>query len=336
VAVLEVARGGILRRGLCYDRADVAVVLNVGEDHLGIEHIDDLDQLAEVKRVVADAVHPETSRVVLNADDPRVLAMKDEARAPVVLFSLEPNSEAVQRHLSEGGTVFTVEDASLVLREGAAPSMPIVKVFEVPIALGGKALYNVSNALAAVAAAHALLDLKIEDLKTGVSTFNPSIGQSPGRLNIIEVAGVDYLIDYAHNVPAFMALNQVVVSLCENRPKRHRRIGVVSGTGNRLEEDIRRLGEAAARIYSDLIIKDSDPRDRPPGATAEIMKSGALGAGFPEKKLRVILDEQEAIEAAFTGARPGDLVVIQPDDIAGTIRQLLEHKEKKESIDLSP
>ena len=107
----------------------------------------------------------------------------------------------MRRHLSEGGTVFTIEEASLVLREGAAPSARIVNVFEVPITLGGKALYNVSNALAAAAAAHALLGLKIEDLRTGLSTFNPSIGQSPGRLNIVEVAGVDYLVDYAHNDP---------------------------------------------------------------------------------------------------------------------------------------
>lgn len=334
-AVLEVARGGILRRGLGYDRADVAVVLNVGEDHLGLEDIEDVDDLAAVKQVVADAVHPEKGRVVLNADDPRVLAMKESARAPVVLFSLDPDCEAVRRHLSAGGTVFTIEDASIVLREGAAASAPIVKVFEVPITLGGKALYNVSNALAAAAAAHAWLGLKVEDLKTGLSTFHPSIGQSPGRLNRFEVAGVDYLVDYAHNVPAFEALNQVVASLSENRPKRHRRIGIVSGTGNRLEEDIFRLGEAAARIYTDLIIKDSDPRDRPVGETAEIMKAGALSAGFPKKRLRVIANEQEAIEAAFTEARPGDLVVIQPDDIPATIRLLLEHKHKKESPDLS-
>ena len=335
-AVLEVARGGILRRGLGYDRADVAVVLNVDEDHLGIDDIEDVDDLAVVKRVVADAVHPVKSRIILNADDPRVLAMKEDARAPVILFSLHPDSEAVRRHVSEGGTVFTIEGASLVLREGAAPSAPIVKVFEVPITLGGKALYNVSNALAAAAAAYALLGLKIEDLRTGLSTFNPSIGQSPGRLNLFEVAGVDYLVDYAHNVPAFMALNQVVASLSENRPKGHRRIGVVSGTGNRLEKDILRLGETAARIYTDLIIKDSDPRDRPLGETAQIMKTAALGAGFPKKKLRVIPNEQEAIEAAFAAARPGDLVVIQPDDIGGTIRLLLKHKEETESLDLSP
>jgi cyanophycin synthetase len=334
-AVVEVSRGGILRRGLGYDRADVAVVLNVGEDHLGLDDIEDIDDLAAVKRVVADAVHPVKSRIVLNADDPQVLAMKEDARAPVVLFSLHPDSETVRRHLSEGGTVFTIEEASLVLCEGAAPSAPIVKVFEVPITLGGKALYNVSNALAAAAAAHALLGLNIEDLKTGLSTFNPSIGQSPGRLNLFEVAGVDYLVDYAHNVPAFMALNQVVASLSENRLKRHRRIGVVSGTGNRREEDILRLGETAARIYTDLIIKDSDPRDRPFGETAEIMKAAALGVGFPEKRLRVILNEEEAIEAAFAVARPGDLVVIQPDDILETIRLLLEHKEEKESFDLS-
>jgi cyanophycin synthetase len=242
----------------------------------------------------------------------------------------------VQSHLSEGGTVFTIEGATLVLREGALPSAAIVKVFEVPITLGGKALYNVSNALAAAAAAHALLGLHIEDLRTGLSTFNPSIGQSPGRLNLFEVAGVDYLIDYAHNVPAFVALNQVVASLSEKRLQEHRRIGVISGTGNRLDEDIVRLAEAAADIYTDLIIKDSDPRDRPLGETAEIMRTAALGAGLPEERLRVILDEQEAIKAAFGLAVPGDLVVIQPDDIHGTIRMLLEHKEEKESLDLIP
>jgi cyanophycin synthetase len=333
-AVLEVARGGIVRRGLGYDRADVAVVLNVAEDHLGLDDIEDVDDLAVVKRVVADSVHPEKSRIILNADDPRVLAMKEEARAPVVLFSLHPDSEAVRDHLSEGGTVFTIEGTSLVLRDGAAPSAPIVKVFEVPITLGGKALYNVSNALAAAAATHALLGLRIEDLRTGLATFNPSIGQSPGRLNLFEVDGVDYLIDYAHNVPAFLALNQVVASLSEKRAPEHRRIGVVSGTGNRLDEDITRLGETAAQIYTDLIIKDSDPRHRRIGETAEIMRAAALGAGLLEERLRIILNEQEAIEAAFALANPGDLVVIQPDDIQETIRMLLEHKEEKESIDL--
>ncbi|MFC1791105.1 cyanophycin synthetase, partial [Gemmatimonadota bacterium] len=335
-AVLEVARGGIVRRGLGYDRADVAVVLNVAEDHLGLDDIEDVDDLAVVKRVVADAVHPEKSRIILNADDPRVLAMKEDARAPVVLFSLHPDSDAVKSHLSEGGTVFTIDGTSLVLRDGASPSAPIVKVFEVPITLGGKALYNVSNALAAAAAGHALLGLNIEDLRTGLSTFNPSIGQSPGRLNLFEVAGVDYLIDYAHNVPAFVALNQVVASLSEKRLQEHRRIGVVSGTGNRMDEDIVRLGETAASIYTDLIVKDSDPRDRPLGETADIMRNAALGAGIPEEKLRVILNEQEAIKAAFALAVPGDIVVIQPDDIHGTIRMLLEHKEEKESLSLFP
>lgn len=335
-AVLEVARGGILRRGLGYDRSDVAVVLNVAEDHLGLDDVEDVDDLAVVKRVVADAVHPEKGRVILNADDPRVLAMKEDARAPVILFSLHPESEAVQRHLAEGGMVFTIEGTSLVLREGSSPTAPIVKVFEVPITLGGKALYNVSNALAAAAAGHALLGLNIEDLRTGLLTFNPSIGQSPGRLNLFEVAGVDYLIDYAHNVPAFLALNQVVVSLSEKRIQEHRRIGVVSGTGNRMDEDIIRLGETAASIYTDLIIKDSDPRGRPLGKTAEIMRTAALGAGLPEERLRVILKESEAIEAAFALAVPGDLVVIQPDDIHETIRMLLEHKEERECLDLSP
>jgi cyanophycin synthetase len=303
-AVLEVARGGILRRGLGYDRADVAVILNVAEDHLGLDDINDLDKLAEVKQVVADAVHGKTGRVVLNADDPRVLAMKEKVKAPTILFSLHPDSEAVRDHLSAGGTVFTIEEAFLVIREGDAPSKSIANVFEAPITLGGKAFYNVANALAAAAAARAL-GLRVEDLRAGLLTFSPSVGQSPGRLNMIEVAGVDCLVDYAHNVPAYTALKQVVMSLSENRPEGHRRIGVVSGTGNRLEGDIRRLGEVAAHAYSDLVIKDSDPRSRPAGETAEIMKRGALEAGFPEDKIRVILDEKKAIEAAIASARPG-------------------------------
>ena len=332
-AVLEIARGGILRRGLGYDCADVAVVLNVAEDHLGLNDINDLDDLAEVKQVVADAVHAETGRVVLNADDPRTLAMKDAAKASVILFSLHPDSEAVQRHLSEGGTVFTVEEASIVLREGDAPRKPIANVFEIPITFGGKALYNVANALAATAAAR-VLGLKVEDLRAGLVSFSTSIGQSPGRLNMIEIAGVDYLVDYAHNVPAVMALKQVVTYLSENRPKGYRRIGVVSGTGDRRDEDIRRLGKAAGESYSDLVIKDSDARRRPLGETAEIMKNGAIESGFSKERIRVILDEEEAIEAAIASARPGDLVVIHPDDISNAIVLLLKHKEEQVSLSL--
>jgi len=140
-------------------------------------------------------------------------------------------------------------------------------------------------------------------------------------------------VDYAHNVPAFKALNQVVTSLCENRPQGHRRFGVVSGTGNRMDDDIRSLGEAAAGIYSDLIIKDSDPRGRKVGETAEIMKSGALDAGFPAENLTVVFNEVEAINMAISAARPGDLVVIQPDDITGVIELLLKHKENLVSLD---
>ena len=318
-AVLEVARGGILRRGLGYDRADVAVVLNIAEDHFGADDIFDLDQLASVKQVVAEAVTPGTGRVVLNADDPRVLAMKDGAKAPVVLFSLQPESEAILSHLASGGTAFTVEEGHLVLRVGTAPSAPIVKIVEVPITLGGKALYNVSNALAAAAAAHALLGLEIESLKAGLTTFNPSVGQSPGRLNLLEAGGVDYLVDYAHNVPAFMALNQVVSALRENRPKKHRAIGVISGTGSRMDDAIRGLGAAAAHIYTDLIIKDSDRRGRAEGETAELLRLGAVEAGFPAKRIQLVMEEKAAIEAAIAMARPGDIVVIQPDYIDETI-----------------
>ena len=334
-AVLEVARGGILRRGLGYDVADVAVVLNVAEDHFGLEDIFELDQLAEVKGVVAEAVHPVHGRVVLNADDPRVLAMKENVKAPVILFSLNPESEAVRTHLAAGGTVFTIENAVIVLREGEAPPTPIVSVFEVPITLGGKALYNISNSLAAAAAAYAVLGLKIGDLKSGLSTFNPSIGQSPGRLNLIEVDGVDFLVDYAHNVPAILALKQVVAALCENRPDGHRRIGVTSGTGNRLEKDITSLGAAVAGTYTDLIIKDSDRRNRPPGEVAKIFQNGAIAAGFPEDRIEMILDEQAAVAAAIAMARPGDLVVIHPDDIQGSIQTLLDHKESRVNLDLT-
>ncbi|MBI4249100.1 MAG: cyanophycin synthetase [Elusimicrobia bacterium] len=328
-AVLEVARGGILRRGLGYDRADAAVILNVAEDHLGAGGVDDLDDLAKVKAVVADAVAPD-GRVILNADDARVLAMGKNSKVPVVLFSLNPASSAVRAHLRQGGAVFTIENAAIVFRQGRLPVIPIAPLVEVPVTLEGKVAFNITNALAAAAAAYALPDVSFDDLRSGLSTFNPSVGQSPGRLNLIGIGGTDYLVDYGHNVPALLALKQVIDILCENRPAGHRRIGVLSGTGNRLDKDIRKLGKTAAKCYTDLIIKDSDRRSRPPGETSELLRQGALEAGFPKERARVVENEGGAIEAAIAMAKVGDLVVVQPDDVGAAIQRLLDHKAQQE------
>ncbi|MFH1725208.1 MAG: cyanophycin synthetase [Elusimicrobiota bacterium] len=327
VAVLEVARGGILRRGLGYDRADVAVVLNVTEDHLGQDGIMDLDTLAEVKRVVADSLSPE-GRIVLNADDPKVLGFQSEAKVPVILFSLHPESEPVRRHLENGGDVMTVEERQIVFRRASNPAIPILSVLEAPITFGGRALFNIQNALAATAAAQAALDIKVEDLRSGLTTFHPSISQSRGRMNLIEVGGVNCLVDFAHNPTAVKALAATIREIAKDQPKGGKRIGVVSGTGNRRAEDTQALGRIFAETFTDLIVKDSDCRGMPPGETAELLASAAFDAGFSKRRLKIVIEERAAVEASLESARSGDLVVVCPaDDISGTIGTLLEKKE---------
>ncbi|MBU4032363.1 MAG: cyanophycin synthetase, partial [Candidatus Thermoplasmatota archaeon] len=318
-AVLEVARGGILRRGLGYDDSDVGVLLNISADHLGLDGINTLDELAELKSIVVETVKPE-GVAILNADDERVMKCKDKIKSKIVLFSLNESNPALAVHTSNGGIVVTVKDGNLILRKGTL-DMIIDRVSNIPITFGGKAAFNIANAMAAVAAAYSV-GIDIKSIQTSLVTFNSSTGQLPGRVNLIDVGSFKVLIDYGHNPSAIESLAGLIPHLTNGK-----KINVGSGTGNRMDESLLDFGKNLGKMYDHIIICDSDPRQRKIGETAEMVRKGVLSTGFPKKNLQMVQDESEAIQTALRLAKDGDLVVIQANFIKKAIQIVLEYKE---------
>jgi cyanophycin synthetase len=327
-AVFEVARGGILREGLGYGRNDVAVVLNVTGDHLGLKEVDSLDRLAEVKRVIVEAV-PRAGYAVLNADDPLVADMRKHCSGSVVLFSMEERNELVDRWVRRGGKAVVLERGSLgemmVIKEGRR-TMPIAWTHLLPATFEGRARMNIQNALAAAGAAHAA-GAHLHDIRQGLRTFTTSIYQAPGRLNLVELHGVKIIIDYAHNPHGLQMLGDFVERVTADTPvggppgapswSANLRVGVVATPGDRREEDMGELGRVAARYFDEIIVReDANPRGREKGETAEFVMAGireAMESGARAGSAEIVVDEMEATRKALDRSRPGDLVVLCVD-----------------------
>ncbi len=319
-AVLEVARGGILRRGLGFEECEVGVFLNVARDHLGEGRITTVEDMAHLKGVVVESVKP-SGKAVLNAQDPNVLEFKERVRSESILFSLDPEIEAVREHTRDGGTLVTVENNHIVIKK-EDNVWKIVEIPSIPLTLGGKATFNVQNCLAAVASSFAL-GIPLESIKNGLLTFQSSISQNPGRMNIIDVRGLKVMIDYGHNRPAVEALSEILDDLAEGE-----KIVVCQGTGNREVEDIIDFGRTIGKVYDKVIINDADPRYRKAGETAEYVKKGVLESGLSEDRVTIILDELESIDAGFERAKEGDLLVVQPCEIDMVIEHIETKKEE--------
>ncbi|MEX2502933.1 MAG: cyanophycin synthetase [Trueperaceae bacterium] len=313
-AVLEVARGGIMRRGLGFDACDVGVLLNIDSDHLGEHDIRTLDELARCKTVVVDAVKPEGT-CVLNADDPRVMEWGTTwSRGKITYVSLQPDRDVLRDHVKDHGTLFTVVDGRMVMRQGQVEA-DVIEVQDVPIAFEGHATFNVQNAMAAAAAGYAL-GLTLSDITAGLQTFHPTPAQLPGRTNLIEADGIRCLIDYGHNVPAMKALEPLVRGLSNGRV-----LGVASAPGNRRDEDLEALGEQLAGMCQTLFICETDPRGRPDGEAAQLLGRGAARIASTQVEITTS-GEHDAIGNALDAAVEGDLLLLLVDDIDGTVQRL--------------
>ena len=333
-AVFEVARGGILREGLGYDRNDVAVVTNVTGDHLGLGGIDTVRQLADVKAVLVEAV-PRTGTAVLNADDLNVARMSKQCDGAVIYFSMETEKgeggfDRVDGHCGRGGAAFVVKHSAegdqIVLRHGPRV-MPLLYTHLIPATFGGKARMNVANALAAAAAAWAS-GAHLHDIRQGLRTFTTSFFQAPGRLNLVEVAGVRVVIDYCHNVDGMRNLSDFVNRMMgENGARDGRAIGVIGVPGDRRDEDMRDYGALAAEAFDEIIVReDRNLRGRAPGETAAHVLDGvrlARADGGRTQRSQKILDEMSAVRAALRQAGPGDLLVMCVDDAIGVYRETM-------------
>jgi cyanophycin synthetase len=323
-AVFEVARGGILREGLGYQRNDVAVVLNVASDHLGLGGITTLRQLAGVKQVIVEAV-PRSGTAVLNADDPLVTKMAAACSGSIIYFSLNADNETLRRQASRGRRSVTLESGRngdlIVLRQGRK-SLPLVWTHLIPATFEGRARMNVANALAATAAAWAT-GAHLHDIRQGLRTFATSYFQAPGRLNLFDLDGYRVLVDYAHNPHAMTALGDFIDAIAAEPNNGHhplvtgRRIGVIATAGDRRDRDIRELGRVAASYFDRIVIReDQNPRGRERGATAALIQEGVEAAvrdGARCQKIEIVLDELDATRRALDQGKRGDLVVLCVD-----------------------
>lgn len=314
IAVLETARGGILRSGLAFSQCDIGVVLNVAADHLGLGDIDTVDQMARVKGVVAETVHPD-GYAVLNADDPRVAAMAEQVPGKVAYFSMDPENKMLRSHLQQGGIAAVYDQGYLtIVQQDQVHRIEHVK--QVPVTLGGMAPFMIANALAASLAAF-VQGIKVEQIKEALHCFDASVEQTPGRMNLFNMGHYHVLVDYAHNPAGYEAVGGFVKNWTGPA------IGVVGGPGDRRDEDLIGLGRLSATIFEQIIVKeDDDGRGRAPGNAAELIVQG-IDQGLAEAETTVsysvCLNETEAITSALDNTPENALVVIFPENVSRTI-----------------
>ena len=267
-AVLETARGGILRAGLGFDKCDVAVVTNIGEgDHLGLHDVETLEKLAQVKRCPVDVVLPHGA-AVLKADDPHTAAMAEYSKGSVIFFAQRSDDPVIAKHRAAGGRALFVRQGTVILAEGAF-EMPLVALADVPLTHGGRIGFQVENVLAAAGAAWGL-GLAREAIRSALESFAGDIEKSPGRFNLLELGGATVIVDYGHNPSALIAL----VEALEQFPH-ERRLCVYSAAGDRRDSDMVRQGEILGDAFDKVILyEDHYLRGREPGDIMRLFRQG--------------------------------------------------------------
>lgn len=323
-AVLECARGGILRAGLGFHNCDVAVVTNVAEDHLGLSGIDSIEKLAKVKAVAAQTVFPE-GYAILNADDDLVYEMHKDLKCKVAYFSLNEHSARIKRHCAKGGLAAIYENGYITILKGTW-KIRVEKVTNVPLTFSGMAEFNVANALAATLAAY-VQDFKTEDIRQALQTFTPSPALTPGRMNMFHFRNYSVMIDYAHNTHGITAIGKFIKSVDATA-----KIGIIAGVGDRRDEDIISLGEAAAKIFDEIIIRqDKNLRGRSEEEIIALMSQGIQNVDA-NKKITVIKKESDAIDYAIKNAIKDSFIVITSDVVPDALEQIKKYKAVEDGM----
>ncbi|MEQ9063674.1 MAG: cyanophycin synthetase [Vicingaceae bacterium] len=320
-AVLETARGGLLRAGLAFDYCDVGIVTNVAPDHLGLKGINTVEQLARAKAVVPETVKQD-GYAILNADDDLVYAMRKGVKANVALFSMDESNPRIKAIAKVGGLAAIYENGFITICRGDW-KMRITKAVNVPLTFGGKASFMIQNILPASLTAY-VQGLGIEDIKVALESFIPSPSQTPGRLNMFEFKKFNVLLDYAHNPAGLRALHHMLERM-DGAPK----VGIIAGIGDRRKEDNIEIGKVAAEMFDEIIIRqDKHLRGKTEKQIIDLLIEG-IHSVDPKKKVSIIHKEREAINKAITEATPGSLVVICSDVVPDALDQVEEFKEKE-------
>jgi cyanophycin synthetase len=319
-AVLECARGGILRSGLGFDQCDCAVVTNVAEDHLGLDGIDSVEKLAKVKSVLPETVCS-TGYAVLNADDDLVYAMTDRLNCKIALFSMYSDNVRIEEHCSRGGLAAVYENGYLLLRTGNH-LIPVEEARNIPLTFGGKAEFNIANALAACLAAYTNR-IKLNTIREVLRTFTPSHETTPGRVNVFDFGDFNIVADYAHNPHAVKAMGKFINSFGAKR-----KVGIITGVGDRRDEDIIALGEESARIFDEIIIRhDDDMRGRSIEEVEDLLTKGLVKIK-PNIPIIYSMAECEAVDYAIDHASPNSVIVVLTEKIKKVTECILHHYKK--------
>lgn len=322
-AVLECARGGILRSGLGFDECDISVVTNITQDHLGLKDIHTLEEMAKVKSVVARSTK-RTGCAILNADDDLVYEMRRDVDSDVALFSMEENNPRVEEHCRKGGWAAFIEKGYIVVSRGTWKTR-IDKVVNIPLSLEGRAECMIKNILPAVLAA-TLKNIPVETIREALQTFIPSPQQTPGRMNIFHFKEFDFMVDYAHNIDGFIELKKFL-----DKTHASVKVGIISVAGDRRDEDIITMGRLSAQMFDEIIIRhDHDLRGRTKESITELLMKGLqeVSRFIP---IKIISEEMDAIAYCMENAKKDSFIVDCTDAVKESTdylsRKIMEERE---------
>jgi cyanophycin synthetase len=320
-AVLETARGGILRSGLGFSRCDIAIITNIQEDHLGIADIHNLDDLARVKATVVRSVKKE-GWAILNAEDEQCLKIANELSCNSAYFSMDENNPKVQQFAKEGKIVAVYENGYITIKKGEW-KIRVERATHVPLTLGGKAKFMIANALAATLASY-LWGFKTEDISLSLQTFIPSAAQTPGRMNIFDFKKFKVLIDFAHNPAGYRGVEEYLSTV-----EASKKIGIIAGVGDRRDEDIRECATIAARMFDHIIIRQEKYlRGRTEEEIIGLIMEG-INASGRNVTHEIIAKEVEAIKHAINSAQDGTFITALSDVVTNAIDIVQEYLDKE-------
>ncbi len=327
-AVLECARGGLLRSGLGFHNCDIGIVTNVSEDHLGLNGIHSIEQLAKVKAIIPESVNQD-GYSILNADDDLVYEMRKRIISKVALFSMDENNPCIKKMQEEGGLTAVYENGYITICKGEW-KLRITKAINIPLTFGGKARFMIQNVLPAVLAAH-IKGISLNDIEVALQTFMPSPSQTPGRLNLFQFRNFRLLMDYAHNPSGMKALKEFT-----DKIEATHKVGIITGVGDRKKEDMMEVGRISAEMFDEVIIRqDQHLRGRSADEIIALLKEG-IHQHDPSMKPLVIKDEKEAVTYAIENARKGSLIVICSEMIKEVTRLIQELREEDQELNFDP
>ena len=333
LAVLETARGGLLRSGMGVPEVDVGAVLNIASDHLGLKGIDTLEQLAEIKRIVVEVAR---ECAVLNADDPNVLKMSAYTDAKTICYvTMNPSHALVREHIRANGRACALEagvNGHMITLYDKGSHIPLMWTHLIPATLEGRALHNVQNAMVAAAMAFSL-GIKLDAIRQGLRTFDTTFFQAPGRMNVYNEHPFKVLMDYGHNAHAV----GMMADLAQRLDVTGRRIVVLAGPGDRRDEDLRAIAEAVAGKFDHYVVRRDDSlRGRDGDEVPRIIARALQAQGVAEEAMSIIPDEQEATDAALRMGQPGDLILIFADALTRSWKQIIKFQPQGEVAKAAP